>query len=152
MLLNESDTTLDLNPAFDSAGFHFIDINGDGRADWIYMHNTTSTDIRINQRGDHSDGEGLRPHWRSFSNQIKGWPNDLSVTREHLLFGRIFGSGRNDLVRMEQVGKNFSYDFHFYRNTGQGGKEVRGDGVRYCDMFGRGHDEYVSNVIKVYKC
>jgi hypothetical protein len=147
MVTDGFDTTLDLQPAFDPAGFRFIDINGDGRADWIYMHNTTTTDIRINQRGDRSDGEGLKPHWRSFSNQIQGWPNDPGVTRDHLLFGRMFGSGRNDLVRMVEVGDNFDYVFHFHRNTGKGGKEVRGDGVQYCDMFGQGHDKYASSEI-----
>jgi hypothetical protein len=141
MTMSDSDKTLDLNPAFDPDGFRLIDINGDGRADWIYMHHTTTADIRINQCGDYSDGAGLKPHWRSFTNQIEGWPKDNKVTRDHVLFGRVFGSGRNDVISMEQLGEKFDYVFHFHRNTGQGGKELRGDGMRYCDMYGRGHDE-----------
>jgi hypothetical protein len=88
------------------------------------MHNTTNADIRINQRGDHGDGTDLKPHWRSFTNQIKDWSNDNEVTRGHVLFGRVSGSGRDDVVRMEQVGNKFDYVFHFYRNRGKGAKEV----------------------------
>ena len=141
IVLDGNHKTLELDPNFDPVGACFVDINGDGRADSIYIHNTTNADIRINQRGDRGDGAGLRPHWGTLSAQIEGWPNDKSVTRDHVLFGRVFGSGRSDVVRMEQVGKSFDYVFHFYRNTGRGGTQLRGDGVRYCDMFGRGYDE-----------
>jgi hypothetical protein len=98
--------------------------------------------------GDHGDRTGLKPHWRSFTNQIEGWPNNDEVTRDHVLFGRVFGSGRNDIVRMEQLGDKFDYVFHFYRNTGKGAKKVRGNGMRYCDVYGRGHDEYVCGKIR----
>jgi hypothetical protein len=140
--------TLDLDLAFYPAEFRLIDINGDGRADRVYIHNTTTADIRINQHGDHSDGMDLKLHWRGFSNQIEGWPDEDKVTRDHVLFGKVFGSGRNDLVRMKQVGEDFDYVFHFYHNTGKGGKELQSDGVHYCDMFGRGYDEYVWNETK----
>jgi hypothetical protein len=145
--MSDGGRTLELDAAFNSAGFHLVNINGDGRTDWIYMHNTTNADIRINRRGDHGDGTGLKPHWRSFTNQIKDWSNDNEVTRGHVLFGRVFGSGRDDVIRMEQVGNKFDYVFHFYRNTGKGAKEVRGDGMRYCDVYGRGQDEYVCSKI-----
>jgi hypothetical protein len=49
--MSDSIKTLELDPAFNPAGFRLVDINGDGRSDWIYMHNTTNADIRINQRG-----------------------------------------------------------------------------------------------------
>jgi hypothetical protein len=74
-------------------------------------------------------------------NGIEGWPKDRSVTPDNVPFGRVFGSGRNDVVRMEMIGKDFDYNFHYCRNTGRGGTQLRGDGVRLCDMFGRGHDE-----------
>jgi hypothetical protein len=51
MTMSDSIKTLELDPAFNPAGFRLVDINGDGRSDWIYMHNTTNADIRINQRG-----------------------------------------------------------------------------------------------------
>lgn len=141
ILMEGGGTTLDLPHGLDPAGTRLIDINGDGRADWLYVHNDTHVDIRINQRGDRSDGQGLKPHWANATNDIEGWPKDPSITPNDILFGRVFGSGRIDVVRMEKIGKDFDYEFHFYRNTGRGGIQLRGDGVRYCDMFGRGHDE-----------
>jgi hypothetical protein len=141
MLMDGGGRTLDINPALDSAGTRFLDVNGDGRADWIYIHDNATFEIRINQRGDRSDGKGLKPHWRNPSNQLENWPSNDKVTRDHILFGRIFGSGSHDIIRMEQVGNTFDYVFKFYRNTGHGGTQLRGDGVRYCDMYGRGYDE-----------
>jgi lysophospholipase L1-like esterase len=141
MLMDGGGTTLDLPRDLFSPQTRFVDINGDGRADWIYVHNDTHMDIRINQHGGFSDGKGLKPHWANAANAIEGWPKDHSVAQDHILFGRVFGSGRNDVIRMEKVGKDFDYAFHFYHNTGRGGTQIVGDGVRYCDMFGRGHDE-----------
>jgi hypothetical protein len=89
MLMDGGGRTLDINPALDSAGTRFIDVNGDGRADWIYIHDNTTLEIRINQRGDRSDGKGLKPHWRNPSSQLENWPSNDKVTRDHILFGRI---------------------------------------------------------------
>lgn len=37
----------------------------------------------------------------------------------------------------------WSYKFEAWKNTGAGGTKLRGDGVHYCDMFGRGYDDYL---------
>jgi hypothetical protein len=105
------------------------------------MHNNSYADIRINQRGDRTDGPDLKPYWRNSSTKIADWPGNADVNKNTILFGRVFGSGRNDVVRLEQSADNFDYIFHFDRKTGKGGTQLRGDGVRYCDMFGRGYDE-----------
>lgn len=136
-----NDDTLDFVSSLDPAVMRFIDMNGDNRADWFYLENDTIANIRINQRGDRSDGQGLKPHWRNNSKQIKGWPKDARVSTDNILFGKVFGSARNDIIHLEQVGGEANYVFHFYRNTGAGGAHLRGDGVRYCDMYGRGYDE-----------
>jgi hypothetical protein len=144
MLLGGGGATFDSNfIATDNAGVRLVDINGDGRADWIYIYADTSTEIYINQRGSLDDGKGLKPHWVKAEAKIAGWPDDSSVNRTHIMFGRIFGSGRADLVRVAQVGKNFDYEFEIHRNTGSGGTKVKGDGARYCDMFGQGYDDYL---------
>ncbi|KAH7075890.1 carbohydrate esterase family 3 protein [Paraphoma chrysanthemicola] len=143
MLLAGGGRTLDTNPALDPAGTRFIDINGDGRADWIYIHENATSEIRINQRGDRSDGKGLKPHWDDRSIQKDSWPVGDKVSRDNILFGRIFGSGRQDVVHLERVADTPDFVFHFYRNTGHGDTQVRGDGVRYCDMYGRGYDDYL---------
>jgi hypothetical protein len=141
MLMNGGGTTLDVNPELDPARTHFIDLNGNGRADWIYIQSDTRMDISINQRGDRTDGKGLRPHWLNAMTSIEGWPQ-TSVITDEILFGWAFGSGHNDVVLMQQLGTgNFDYVFKFYRNTGGGGTELRGDSMRYCDMLGRGYDK-----------
>lgn len=60
-----------------------------------------------------------------------------------LLFGKVYGSGRADLIRTERIGSNFDYRFNFHRNTGAGGTKVKGDGAHYCSMYGRGYDDYL---------
>ena len=148
-LLDGGGSTFDANHiATDNSGVRLVDINGDGRADWIYINPDTSTEIYINQRGSRDDGKGLKPHWVKVEQDIEGWPDDKSINRTHILFGRVFGSGRADLIRIEELKSTSSahdYKFHYHRNTGEGGTKVKGDGVHYCDMFGRGYDEYVPN-------
>lgn len=112
MVTGDDQKIIDLDPCLGSLGTRFTDIIGDGRADALYMHSDVHTDIHINQRGDRSDGTGLKPYWRRFSSQIEGWPHDRTVTREHMLFGRIFGTGRSDVVHMEPVGEDHDYIFH----------------------------------------
>jgi hypothetical protein len=143
MLMDGGGTTLDLPRDLDLSGTRFVDINGDDTTDWVYVHSDTHMDMRINQRSDRSNDKGLKPHWANATNGIKGWPKDHSVTPDNALFGRLFGSGRNDVIRMAKVGREFDYNFHFYRNTGRGGTQLHGDGVWYCDMSGRGHDDYL---------
>lgn len=94
---------MNFNSSIDPAGTHLVDINGDGRADWIYRNNNTLADIRINQRGDRSDGPGLVPHWRAHSQEFKSWPDDDRLTSELVLFGKVFGTGRNDIIRVEEM-------------------------------------------------
>lgn len=105
------------------------------------MHNNTHAGIRINQRGDRADGTGLKPHLSNSSIQVADWPENADVASDNILFGRVFGSARNDVVRMEQSLDKSDYVFHFHRNIGKGRMQLRGDGVRYCDMFGRGYDK-----------
>ncbi|CAI6337080.1 unnamed protein product [Periconia digitata] len=136
-------------PIFDAQGMpsidgvRLIDINGDGRYDWVYVYPDGHTKIFINHRGLKVDGPGLKPKWVEAETPHRGFPGELDDSRR-ILFGRIWGSGRNDLVRQLDVdGQDFSYEFWYHQNTGQGGTRLKGDGVYYCDMFGRGHDDYL---------
>ncbi|KAL1597932.1 hypothetical protein SLS60_008420 [Paraconiothyrium brasiliense] len=124
-------------------GINLVDINGDGRADWVYFYPDTSNNIWINQRGTRDDGKGLRPHWVKAEKSIEGWPNDDSVNTTMLMFGNVYGSGRADLIRVEKTGDHFDYRFNIHRNTGEGGTKVMGDGARYCSMYGRAYDDYL---------
>ncbi|KAH7399037.1 carbohydrate esterase family 3 protein [Phaeosphaeria sp. MPI-PUGE-AT-0046c] len=126
---NGNGNTLDFDSSLDPAGTYLVDINGDGRADWIHLQDDKLAGFRINQRGDRGDGPGLKPHWRSQPRQIQSWSNEEKITEDHILFGK--------------VDDEAGYVFHFYRNTGGGGAHLRGDGVRYCDMYERGYDDYL---------
>ncbi|KAL5335544.1 hypothetical protein BJX70DRAFT_401448 [Aspergillus crustosus] len=126
-------------------GVHLVDINGDGRADWVYVYKDGSSKIFINHRGDKdSDGPGLRPHWQRAAREHAALPR--VTDQSQIIFGRISGGlGVHDRLIVEDAGTE---DMPTYRlsqtlNDGHGGKYVKGDGVFYCDMFGRGWDDYL---------
>jgi hypothetical protein len=48
MLMDGGGTTFDLPRNLDPAGTRFVDINEDGKADWICVNNDTHIDSRIN--------------------------------------------------------------------------------------------------------
>ncbi|KAL1592781.1 hypothetical protein SLS60_011197 [Paraconiothyrium brasiliense] len=132
-------------------GVYLLDINGDFKADWVYLFEDGSTRIFINQRGSKDDGGKLKPFWIEATNGAHGFPDDPNMTRDHVKFGRITGGdpGHQDYIHVVETsavanGKTtWSYTFDVFKNTGTGGTKVKGDGVRYCDMFGRGHDDYL---------
>ncbi|KAL1608357.1 hypothetical protein SLS60_003298 [Paraconiothyrium brasiliense] len=131
----------------DAASIRLVDINGDFRSDIISISATGKTRIFINQRGTKDDGPGLKPHWIEASAAHGGGFADRTV--DYFKFGRIYGSGRADYIVVKETNVKdgstwkHTYDFEVYKNTGNGGKKVKGDGVYYCDMFGRGHDDYL---------
>ncbi|KAL5435439.1 hypothetical protein PMIN07_006470 [Paraphaeosphaeria minitans] len=124
-----------------------VDINGDFRSDIISISSIGKSRIFINQRGTKEDGAGLKPHWIEASAAHGGGFADRTV--DYYKFGRVYGSGRADYIAMKEtnvkdnLGWKHTYDFEIYKNTGSGGRKVKGDGVYYCDMFGRGHDDYL---------
>ncbi|KAJ4351275.1 uncharacterized protein N0V89_006614 [Didymosphaeria variabile] len=132
-------------------GVHLLDINGDFKADWVYLFEDGSTRIFINQRGSKDDGGKLKPYWIEATNGARGFPDDPDMNQDHAKFGRITGGdpGHQDYVHVVETsavanGKTtWSYTFDVFKNTGSGGTKVKGDGVHYCDMFGRGHDDYL---------
>jgi hypothetical protein len=55
-------------------GVRLIDINGDSRADWVYVYQDGSTHIFVNQRRTHIDGSrGLRPAWVEAASNHQGF-------------------------------------------------------------------------------
>lgn len=65
------------------------------------------------------------------------------IDRDHVKFGRIYASGRADYIRLVDANDPHTYNLEFYENTGYGGTTLKGDGVHYCDMYGKGHDDYL---------
>ncbi|KAI0965120.1 hypothetical protein F4678DRAFT_485612 [Xylaria arbuscula] len=125
-------------------GVRLVDINGDGRSDWVYVYDDGSTKIFTNQRGDKDDdGPGLRPHWTRATKDHDA--NGIIAAKHNVHFGRIWGSGKADriiTVRTPPDTDNL-YSLYPFHNTGKGGTKIKGDGVYYCDMFGRGYDDYL---------
>lgn len=118
-------------------GIRLIDINGDFKADVVYVFGDGATVIWINQRGTAADGPGMKPAWIS-SGSSHG-PSGLD--RDHVKFGRIYGSGRADYIKLATTSRQilgiiyaYSSTWSVNRNDGVGGKNLRGDGVHYCDM------------------
>jgi hypothetical protein len=141
-------------PTFDGKGWpemtgiRLVDINGDFRADVVYVYGDAGTAVWINQRGvSNYDGPGLKPAWIA----AKSSPGPYGVGRDAIKFARIYATGRADIVKLvtshssipsSVFGGNwdiFSAVFTPYQNTGVGGTKLKGDGNHYCDMYGRGH-------------
>ncbi|OBT61486.1 hypothetical protein VE03_09357 [Pseudogymnoascus sp. 23342-1-I1] len=129
----------------DIRGMRFVDINGDGRADWIWLDEKGGSTIFINQR---AEGKGMTPRWtRSASSHGGGFELDDGGTRDHILFGRVFQSGRADYIRV--VVDEYLTDglcrLHMdaYENLGSGGRFQKGDGAYWGDMRNAKVDDYV---------
>lgn len=124
------DVVYDTTSLGDIAGIRLVDINGDFRSDIISMDSTGKTRIFINQRGTKEDGAGLKPHWIEASAAHGGGFADRTV--DYFKFGRIYGSGRADYIVLKEtnvkdsLGWKHTYDFAVYKNTGSGGRKVKG--------------------------
>ncbi|KPM39384.1 hypothetical protein AK830_g7215 [Neonectria ditissima] len=77
----------------DLAGVRFVDINGDGLSDWMWLDEQGKVTTYINQRGD---GKGMVPHWLETGVTHGGMGEDTEG-RENIIFGRLYDSGRRDV-------------------------------------------------------
>ncbi|KAF2438288.1 carbohydrate esterase family 3 protein [Karstenula rhodostoma CBS 690.94] len=149
----------------DIAGTRLVDINGDGRADWVWVYDNGQTRIFINQNGAKADGGGLTPHWVEAAAAHPGFGSDMS-NRNEVLFGRVFGSRRADYIRVKETFHKrgsvqnvdydtWDYDMTYFQNQGSGGTRRNGDGIRFCDMKGRGYDDmlyiYDGGMVDMYE-
>ncbi|KAH8585657.1 hypothetical protein B0O99DRAFT_530303 [Bisporella sp. PMI_857] len=142
--------------------FRLVDINGDGRADVLWVSNTGAVTTWTNIRGETLNS--LAPIWRSagvthsgvgtgvttysqviFGN-VKGhkewetWPNYQGVGVDYTV---LFNSAEGfPLPAGETSTEGLVVKLWFNKGTG-GGTRQAGDGVRYCDMRGTGSDDYI---------
>ncbi|SPO00343.1 related to acetylxylan esterase [Cephalotrichum gorgonifer] len=144
----------------DIRGVRFVDINGDFRADWIWIDETGKTVIYINQRG--SD-KSMTPSWvQAASSHGGGFDLVDSGSRKFIQFGRVFGSGRADYAWIQKGDcddkapglKKCDWKINVWENKGGGGRFQKGDGAYWGDMRGRGVDDYIwispSGVVNVF--
>ncbi|KAI0529773.1 hypothetical protein GGR58DRAFT_526027 [Xylaria digitata] len=118
------------------AGVFLGDLNGDYKADYLYIGNNENVDTWINQRGH---GKGIVPKWRSAGLTHPGQAK--SDIRSNIKFGRIYGSGRLDYIYLKE--EEDWFDVRVFENKGSGGTKRKGDGNFYCDMRGTGADDLV---------
>ncbi|KAI1741483.1 hypothetical protein F4680DRAFT_457982 [Xylaria scruposa] len=118
------------------SGVFLGDLNGDYKADYLYVGDNGNVDTWINQRGH---GKGIVPEWRSAGLTHPGQAE--SGIRSNIKFGRIYGSGRLDYIYLKEE-KDW-FDLIAFENKGSGGTKRKGDGNFYCDMRGTGADDLV---------
>ncbi|KAF4445873.1 hypothetical protein F53441_10435 [Fusarium austroafricanum] len=132
----------------DMRGVQLVDINGDGRYDWLWMSKEGQVRTFINQRGD---GKGMVPFWREASNSGITHPGrgyDIGENREFIKWGRIF-SGRPSYVNWQREGKlcnggvTCRITYQVWENKGEGGTSQKGDGIFWGNTTGSGVDDYV---------
>lgn len=96
----------------DPEGVHFIDMNGDGLDDLVYIDADGNGYLSINQ----ADGErsGTAPTFKRVSDTALIM-NTNGVTRNFVVLADIDGDGRGDFGRMDNDG-----NVQFWRNGGTG--------------------------------
>ncbi|KAJ0423300.1 hypothetical protein BJY00DRAFT_310430 [Aspergillus carlsbadensis] len=146
-------------------GVRMVDINGDGRADWLWVSDTgeveTWTNSRTCQKG--KIGDGLKVDWRQgfaagrssgYTHSGVDWLHPDGDIRTRILFGRVWGEpqdfgllGRKDYAYLEHFVEDRKHYFNMrvWKNQGSGGTKVKADGVKYCNMMGHGdgREDYV---------
>ena len=118
-------------------GTRLVDVNGDSRADWVYVFPDGHTNIFTNAHGTKADGKGLKPVWDKAAKSHPGFPEEKGALLDNIKFGRIYGTGKADYIKVVETkdGDNYQYDFQIFKNEGRGGTQVKGDGVHYCGKF-----------------
>ncbi|KAH8678326.1 hypothetical protein BX600DRAFT_545929 [Xylariales sp. PMI_506] len=127
----------------DITGVNLVDLNGDFRADWIWLDDTGMGTTYINQRGSTKD---MIPYWDSVGVTHPGM--GVAGARARIRFGRVY-SIKADYMYIpcsnatDVTTDGCTYDVYAWQNTGTGGAHLKGDGVYFCDMTGSGNDDYV---------
>jgi lysophospholipase L1-like esterase len=116
----------------DAAGVQLYDINGDGRADYIWVDKSSATTAYINLRAKDS----LVPNWISAGKIGSG----VGTGRANITFGDLTGDGKADFL----IIKNSTGAIDMYENKGAGAAYQAGDQVVFADLDGDGLDDYIS--------
>ncbi|KAJ6057366.1 hypothetical protein N7460_000640 [Penicillium canescens] len=125
----------------DIDGVRLVDINGDFRADWLWLDDEGKVTTYINQRGT---GKGsLAPDWRRIGITHAGM--GVKGARDRIKFGQIWPGGGVDYSWIESMENKPTWNHytHVWKNVGKGGTTLKGDGDFYCDWRGTGADDYI---------
>ncbi|KAK2757692.1 hypothetical protein FQN54_004661 [Arachnomyces sp. PD_36] len=127
----------------DIDGVRLVDLNGDHRADWLYVNDDGSVETYINNRGH---DKSLVPDWRDAGKTHGGFP-DLENNRNYIKFGRMTATGKADYMWSQYAPGNSEEvytEIKWWENHGGGGTILKSDNNHYCDMDGDGSDDYVA--------
>ncbi|KAM7211830.1 hypothetical protein V8F06_012803 [Rhypophila decipiens] len=141
----------------DLRGVNFVDINGDGRDDWLWVSDTgavtTWTNSRSCVRG--REGDGLNIVWRAATNNPSHGGMGTSGVRDRIHFGRVFSDPvdlglqrKADYIFLEHSdlpdGRH-EFKVKVWKNLGSGATKIKADGNKYCNMKGHtnGRQDYV---------
>ncbi|KAF1955835.1 SGNH hydrolase [Byssothecium circinans] len=106
----------------DAAGVQLVDLNNDGRADYVWLDKDGAAKAYINNRGGSG---GLAPDWINAGSIATG----VGAKREELRFADLNGDGKKDYVWVDHA--SGALDVWF--NTATGGSYVVGDGTVFAE-------------------
>ncbi|RFU33649.1 hypothetical protein B7463_g2678, partial [Scytalidium lignicola] len=115
----------------DGAGVHIADINGDGRADYLWLDTKGATTLYLNAQSP-QDGQ---PAW--FPQGVIS--TGVGANRNNVTFADLNGDGKADYVTVNASTGAISV----WLNGGSGGAFETGQGVMFADLNGDGRDEYL---------
>ena len=116
---------------YPGSAVRLVDINGDGRADYVILKEDGSALVYTNV-----PGSGIVPAWGS---SPVGLAYGVRASRDNVIFGDINGDGKADYLVVNP--KTGGVDA--YINQGSGGTSQAGNGVQFADLNGDGKSDFL---------
>jgi FG-GAP-like repeat len=117
----------------DRAGVHLVDLNGDGRVDYLWLDSKGAATAYINYRGH---AAGMAPNWIPAGVIATG----VGTSRDNITFGDLNGDGKSDYIFKHYA----TGALDVWLNQGNGGTFVTADGLRFGDINADGKDDYLA--------
>jgi hypothetical protein len=138
----------------DGAGVRFADINGDGRAEYLYVNEDGSVEAYLNAVGPDNGPNAAKVTWLPQGTIATG----VGMRRENVIFADINGDKRADYLAVSRVdgsvqlwlnggslekGSNDANVVWIQRGTIATGVGTNGKGVQFADLNGDRRAEYI---------
>jgi hypothetical protein len=138
----------------DGAGVRFADLNGDGRAEYLYVNTDGSVIAYLNLGGPDDGANAAKVGWLAQGTIATG----VGAGRENVVFADINGDGRADYVAVSRTdgtaqlwlngggpddGPNAAKVVWYPHGTIATGVGTNGKGVQFADLNGDGRAEYL---------